>query len=79
MGDEESAKVEFMKVLYLHDDRGECVEEALLKVGRIYVDQKQWSEARQIYQKLFHTARSEETKEISRKMLKRVENEMSKR
>jgi len=79
MGDVESAKAEFMKVLYLHDDRVEYVEEALLKIGRIYMDQKQWSEARQIYQKLFHTARSEEAKEISRKMLKRVENEMSKR
>jgi hypothetical protein len=68
-----------MKVLYLYHDRGEYVEEALLKVGQIYMDQERWSEARQIYQKLLHTALSREAKEIGRKMLKRVEKEMSKR
>jgi hypothetical protein len=79
LGDKESAALELMKVLYLYYDRGEYVEEALLKVGQIYMDQKRWSEARQIYQKLVHTARSRETKEIGRKMLKRAEKEISKR
>jgi TolA-binding protein len=79
LGDKESAKLEFMKVLYLYHDREEFVGEALLKVGQIYVDQQRWSEARQIYRKLIHTARSVTTKETARKMLKRVEKEMSKR
>ncbi len=68
-----------MKVLYLYRDRDEYVGEALLKVGQIYVEEQRWSEARQIYQKLIRTARSEEAKEIARKMLKRVEKETSTR
>jgi tetratricopeptide (TPR) repeat protein len=79
LGDRESAKLEFMKVLYLYRDRDEYVGEALLKVGQIYVEEQRWSEARQIYQKLIRTARSEEAKEIARKMLKRVEKETSTR
>jgi tetratricopeptide (TPR) repeat protein len=79
LGDKESATLELMKVVYLYDDRGEYVEEALLKVGQIYVDERRWSEARQIYHKLLHTARSGEAKKIGREMLKRVEKEMSKR
>jgi TolA-binding protein len=79
VGDEEAATLEFMKVPYLYPDRADYVEEALLKVGRIYVDLGRWSEAHHIYQKLVRAAQSEETREIAGEMLERVEKEMSKR
>jgi TolA-binding protein len=79
VGDEEAATLEFMKVPYLYPDRADYVEEALLKVGRIYMDHGRWLEAHRIYQRLVRTAQSEETREIAGEMLERVEKETSKR
>jgi tol-pal system protein YbgF len=79
VGDEEAATREFMKIPYLYPDRAEYVEEALLKVGRIYMNHGRWSEAHPIYQRLVRTAQSEQTREIAGEMLERVEKEMSQR
>jgi TolA-binding protein len=72
-GNRESALVQFSKVVYLYPQSPDLVEEALLKLGTLYVEEKKIAEARQIYHKLLERSKQEERREAARKMLDRME------
>jgi TolA-binding protein len=72
-GNRESALVQFSKVVYLYPQHPDLMEEALLKLGALYVEEKKTSEARQIYHKLLEKSKREDRREVARKMLDQIE------
>ncbi|HUL29965.1 MAG TPA: hypothetical protein VLZ03_05870, partial [Thermodesulfobacteriota bacterium] len=61
--------VQFSKVVYLYPQYPDLMEEALLKLGALYVEEKKISEARQVYAKLLERSKKEDRREVARKML----------
>jgi tetratricopeptide (TPR) repeat protein len=71
-GNREAAILQFSKILYLYPHLPELVEEALLKLGAIYMEEKRWEEARQVYQKLLGMTSREEKRRLARRMLDQI-------
>jgi TolA-binding protein len=74
-GNKESALVQFSKVVYLYPQHSDLTEEALLKLGSLYLQEKKISEARQIYHKLLEKSKRPYRREIARKMLDQMDKE----
>jgi TolA-binding protein len=72
-GNRESALVQFSKVVYLYPHHPDLMEEALLKLGTLYLEQKKIPEARQVYQKLLDMSKKQDRKEMARKMLDQMD------
>jgi TolA-binding protein len=72
-GNRESALVQFSKVVYLYPQHPDLMEEALLRLGTLYREEKKISEARQIYRKLLEKSKSEDRREVARKMLDQMD------
>jgi TolA-binding protein len=68
-GNRESALVQFSKIVYLYPHLPDLLEDALLKLGTLYMEQKKIPEARQAYQKLLEKSRRQDRKEMAKKML----------
>jgi hypothetical protein len=49
------------------------MEEALLKLGTLYMEEKKISEARQIYHKLLEKSKREDRREVARRMLDQMD------
>jgi len=79
IGDRSTAVVEFMKAIYLYPGQMSQVDAALFEVGEIYMEQKKWANAREIYSKVIETSGSESAREKARNILaeidRRTENE----
>jgi len=69
----ELALIQFSKVIYLYPHYSDMMEEALLKLGTLYVEEKKIPEARQVYRKLLEKSKREDRKEVARKMLDQME------
>jgi TolA-binding protein len=69
----EQAILQFSRVVYLYPHQSEIMEEALLKLGPLYMEEKKFSEARQIYRKLLEKTRREERREMAKKMLGQID------
>jgi TolA-binding protein len=69
----EQAILQFSRVVYLYPHQSEVVEEALLKLGPLYMEEKKFSEARQVYRKLLEKTRREERREVAKKMLDQMD------
>jgi tetratricopeptide (TPR) repeat protein len=72
-GNRESALIEFSKVVYLFPHQSDLMEEALLKLGNLYLEEKKISEARQVYRKLLEKSKREDRKEVARRMLDQMD------
>jgi tetratricopeptide (TPR) repeat protein len=72
-GNRESALAELSKVVYLYPQYPDLTEEALLKLGDLYFQEKKMSEARQIYNKLLERSKKEDRREAARKMLDQID------
>ena len=48
------------------------MEEALLKLGTLYIEEKKFSEARQIYQKLLEKTTRKDRREVAMRMLDQI-------
>jgi TolA-binding protein len=69
----ELALIQFSKVVYLYPHDSDLLEEALLKLGTLYIAEKKIPEARQVYRKLLEKGKREDRKEAARKMLDQME------
>jgi TolA-binding protein len=69
----EQAILQFSRVVYLYPHLSEITEEALLKLGPLYMEGKKFSEARQVYRKLLEKTRKEERRETAKKMLGQID------
>ena len=67
------ALLQFSKVLYLYPQQSEVMEEALLKLGSLYMEENRVSEARQVYQKLLEKTRREDRREVAKRMLDQLD------
>ncbi len=74
-GNRESALVQFSKVIYLYPNHSDIMEEALLKLGTLYMEEKKISEAKQVYRKLLEKSKREDRREVAKKMLDQMERE----
>jgi TolA-binding protein len=74
-GNRESALLQFSNVVYLYPHHSDIMEEALLKLGVLYLEEKKFSEANQVYRKLLEKSRREDRREIARKMLNQISQE----
>jgi len=72
-GNRESALVQFSKVVYLYPQYADLMEEALLKLGALYMQEKKISEAKQVYHKLLEKSKKGERREVARKMLDQMD------
>jgi tetratricopeptide (TPR) repeat protein len=72
-GNKDSAFLQFSKVVYLYPHLSEVMEAALLTLGTLYLEEKRFPEARQIYQKLLEKAKRNDRKEIARKALDQIQ------
>jgi TolA-binding protein len=72
-GNRESALVQFSKVVYLYPHHSDMMEDALLKLGTLYMEEKKISEARQIYRKLLEKSKREDRREVAKKMLDQMD------
>jgi TolA-binding protein len=72
-GNKEQAILQFSSVVYLYPHQSEVMEEALLKLGPLYMEEKKFSEARQVYRKLLEKTRREERREVAKKMLDQID------
>jgi TolA-binding protein len=72
-GNRESALAQFSKVVYLYPQYVDLMEEALLKLGALYMQEKKIVEARQIYNKLLEKSKKEDRREVARRMLDQME------
>ncbi len=72
-GNRESALVQFSRVVYLYPHHTDLMEEALLKLGALYMEEKKIPEARQVYQKLLDKSKRQDRKEMARKMLNQMD------
>jgi TolA-binding protein len=68
----EQAILQFSRVVYLYPHQSELLEEALLKLGLLYMEEKKFSEARQVYRKLLEKTRREDRREVAKKMLDQI-------
>jgi TolA-binding protein len=73
IGVSSTAIVELMKVIYLYPSQMRQVEAALFEVGGIYVEQKRWTNARQVYSKVIETSHSDAVRERARRMLAEID------
>jgi TolA-binding protein len=74
-GDKELALLQFSRVVYLYPHRSEVMEEALLKLGSLYMEGKKLTEAKQVYQKLLDKSKREDRREVAKKMLNQIQEE----
>jgi TolA-binding protein len=72
-GNRESALIQFSKVVYLYPHHSNLMEEALLKLGTLYIEEKKISEARQVYRKLLEKSKREDRREVAKKMLDQMD------
>jgi tetratricopeptide (TPR) repeat protein len=75
-GNKELAIVQFSRILYLYPHSLEVLEEALLKLGTLYMEEKKFSEARQVYHKLLEKTKREDRRELAKKMLGQISQEV---
>jgi TolA-binding protein len=68
----EQAILQFSRVVYLYPHHSEVMEEALLKLGLLYMEEKKFSEARQVYRKLLEKTKRVERREVAKKMLDQI-------
>jgi tetratricopeptide (TPR) repeat protein len=68
----EQAVLQFSRVVYLFPQQSELIEQALLKLGPLYMEEKKFSEARQVYRKLLEKTRKEDRREVAKKMLDQI-------
>jgi TolA-binding protein len=73
VGNKESALVQFSKVVYLYPHQSDLMENALLKLGTLYLEEKKISEARQVYRKLLEKTKREDRREVAKKMLDQID------
>ncbi len=74
-GNRDSALAQFSRVLYLYPQYPDLMEEALLKLGALYMQDKKLPEARQIYNKLLEKSKKGDRRETARKMLDQMDQE----
>ncbi len=72
MGDSSSAIVELMKAVYLYPGQTRPVEKALLQVGEIYMAQKKWESAQQIFLRVIEVSQSESVRNKARNFLTEI-------
>jgi TolA-binding protein len=72
MENRELAILQFSKVVYLYSLQPEMMEEALLKLGTLYMEERKFTEARQVYQKLLEKTRREDRREVALRMLNQI-------
>ena len=72
-GNRDLAALQFSKVVYLYPQQAEVMEEALLKLGTLYVEEKKFSEAKQVYKKLLEKTHREDRREMAKKMLDQIQ------
>jgi TolA-binding protein len=72
----EQAVLQFSRLIYLYAHRPEVVEEALLKLGMLYLEEKKFTEAKQVYQKLLSKTKREDRRELARKMIDQIQRGM---
>jgi TolA-binding protein len=72
----EQALVQFSRVVYLYPHRAEVMEEALLKLGVLYLQEKKFAEAKQVYQKLLSKTKREDRRELAKKMIDQIQKGM---
>jgi TolA-binding protein len=72
-GDREQALLQFSRVTYLYPQRTDIHEEALLKLGTLYMDQGKTGEARKIYQKLLESTKREDRRDMARRMISQID------
>jgi TolA-binding protein len=72
----ELALLQFSRVVYLYPQQPEVIEEALLKLGTLYIEEKKFSEAKQVYQKLLEKTNRKDRQEVAMKMLDQIEQGM---
>jgi tol-pal system protein YbgF len=75
-GNREQAVLQFSRVIYLYPHRPEVMEEALLKLGMVYLEEKKFTEAKQVYQKLLAKTKREDRRELARKMMDQIQRGM---
>jgi len=71
--DKDLALLQFSKVIYLYPHQLEVLEEALLRLGSLYMEERKIPEARQVYQKLLEKTRREDRRELARRTLDQLE------
>jgi TolA-binding protein len=74
-GNKELALLQFSRVVYLYPHRFEVMEEALLKLGALYMEEKKFAEAQQVYKKLLEKSKRTDRREVAKKMLDRIGQE----
>jgi TolA-binding protein len=72
----ELALLQFSRVLYLYPHRSEVMEEALLKLGTLYLEDRKFDEARQVYKKLLEKSKREDRREVAKRMLNQIQQGM---
>jgi TolA-binding protein len=72
----EQALVQFSNVVYLYPHRAEVMEEALLKLGVLYLEEKKFTEAKQVYQKLLTKTKREDRRALAKKMIDQIQKEV---
>jgi TolA-binding protein len=73
--DKELALLQFSRVVYLYPYRSEVMEEALLKLGSLYMEGKKLTEAKQVYQKLLEKSKREDRRDMAKRMLNQIQEE----
>lgn len=73
MGDSSTAIVELMKAIYLYPGQVKQVDAALFQTGEIYMEQKKWVDARQVYSNVIEMSRSESARQKARSMLSEID------
>jgi tetratricopeptide (TPR) repeat protein len=71
-GNKEMAILQFSKAVYLYPHIPEILEEALIKLGPLYMEQKKMVEAKQVYRKLLEKTKREDRKAMAKKMLDQI-------
>jgi TolA-binding protein len=71
----ELALLQFSRVVYLYPHRSEVMEEALLKLGALYMEEKKFAEAQQVYKKLLQKSKRADRREVAKRMLDRIGQE----
>jgi TolA-binding protein len=74
-GDKELALLQFSRVVYLYPHRSEMMEEALLRLGSLYMEGKKLTEAKQVYQKLLEKSKREDRRDMAKRMLNQIQEE----
>jgi TolA-binding protein len=69
----ELALLQFLRVVYLYPHQSQVMEEALLKLGTLYIEEKKFSEARRVYRKLLEKTKREDRREVAKRMLDQID------